>query len=337
MNKLLPLLLIFICQSFAFAQSPVITSAFVSNLTGTNVVDNVFVSAPSEGNSGAGQTWDFSQNTYNFYTLYSYISPSTAYGYNNFTACTDAIADSSQVYFKFQKLNGSVYSYIGESMYQSTITIYDDYKDLYRFPMSMGTTFTDTYRSHYQDSNGGIFTLTGIDTLLVDGYGTLKTPVGTFSNVLRIKVNSYSVDSNCFQGICHFGQVYKGYSYSWISESHPGLPLMWVQYVYIGGVPQRVRSEFYEWVATGIDEVEGKEMAFSISPNPNKGSINLIFGKSIPEATVAFFDITGAEVYSARLNGLNQFSINSERLPRGIYLVKVTSGEVVTTKKVVIQ
>src|SRR5688572_10244654 len=78
------------------AQSPTVTNVIASSLTGRTVSAH-YAGAPTfdEGNAGASQTWDFSSYTFPSAGSSSYVNPTTAYGYSNFTTCTDALRSIS--------------------------------------------------------------------------------------------------------------------------------------------------------------------------------------------------------------------------------------------------
>ncbi|MCB0434226.1 MAG: T9SS type A sorting domain-containing protein [Mangrovimonas sp.] len=86
--------------------------------------------------------------------------------------------------------------------------------------------------------------------------------------------------------------------------------------------------------ALSVDEFTLKN--FKISPNPVIDKITLELPERITEATIEVYDILGKRVYAERLENLTSHpEINVLSWNKGIYLVKVASGNSVETKKFV--
>lgn len=86
--------------------------------------------------------------------------------------------------------------------------------------------------------------------------------------------------------------------------------------------------------ALSVDEFALKD--FKISPNPVIDKITLELPERITEATIEVYDILGKRVYAKRLENLTSHpEINVLSWNKGIYLVKVASGNSVETKKFV--
>ena len=70
------------------------------------------------------------------------------------------------------------------------VVSYSDPDDIYQFPMTFGSTATNPYAINTDLTSLGVpvqIVSTGQRTNLVEGWGTLVTPFGTFSNVLKLK------------------------------------------------------------------------------------------------------------------------------------------------------
>ncbi len=73
-----------------------------------------------------------------------------------------------------------------------------------------------------------------------------------------------------------------------------------------------------------------------ISPNPSPGKFTLQFlGKSI-DNTVEIYNIFGEKIYKSDFTGL-QYEMDLSSHPKGIYFIKVQSGENIFTEKLVLQ
>lgn len=323
------------------AQSPNITNVIASSLTG-RTVNAHYVSAPTfdEGNAGAAQTWDFSSYTFPAAGSSSYINPSTAYGYSNFTTCTDALQSiaGGTTSTTFDKLTGNIYSLIGVSQTgpQGNVSIiYDNPLDIYRFPMTMNNTFTDNFHAYANYGSGMTLGRGGSITALVDGYGTLKTPAGTFINTLRVRLSQTINDTFYLSGNYYSDDQTVTTSYNWIAQTHPGLTLMNISSG--SSYTQTIDYAYYvDGTPTGIDEMANDKIQFSVFPNPSNGIIHLNFAEYLPNATISLFDVTGREVYTKQVTDISE-TIHAHELPAGIYLLKVSSENLSVSKRVVIE
>jgi len=73
---------------------------------------------------------------------------------------------------------------------------------------------------------------------------------------------------------------------------------------------------------------------FSISPNPARSSLILKLPNGLNEVFVEVFDVLGKEIFS---NKFSQAPINISNWSKGVYLVKVSSGDAVHTKRFIKQ
>lgn len=90
--------------------------------------------------------------------------------------------EDSYTYFS---LSNNEFLELGSYSIANGKNTYSDTKITYKFPITYGQTYEDTFYASYEFATAG--NSAGTQTLTVDGYGTLKTPAGTFTPVLRIK------------------------------------------------------------------------------------------------------------------------------------------------------
>lgn len=76
--------------------------------------------------------------------------------------------------------------------------------------------------------------------------------------------------------------------------------------------------------------------SYSIYPNPNNGefSVQLNFNDFI-ETSLEIFDMLGKKIYNQNLNS-NQTTVNTKYIEKGVYLVKLTRGNLTSTSKIVV-
>ena len=85
-----------------------------------------------------------------------------------------------------------------------------------------------------------------------------------------------------------------------------------------------------------VGQTPTKKTSFSISPNPATTKLNVHLPASYKQAEVIVYDVLGKQVYKTDLTILRS-SINVSKWNSGVYLVKITSGEVSQTKRFVKQ
>lgn len=144
--------------------------------------------------------------------------------------------------------------------------------DVVRYPMAYGDMFTDPYSC--TGHTGGVpFTRTGEVDLQADGYGTLITPYGTYTNVLRIAI--YDTYHDVGSNIDYEGSVS---SYLWYK---PGIhvPLMGIY-----DVEAEFVFEQYTWMldpsSIGVEEALRNGIGLDLFPNPATSSVTIEFGGS---------------------------------------------------------
>ena len=83
-----------------------------------------------------------------------------------------------------------------------------------------------------------------------------------------------------------------------------------------------------------IESINGDNSWISINPNPFDDKIQFYVPTYSNPVHVIFIDITGKEVLNETFE-VSQFEINTINLPKGIYIVKILSGNKFTTTKMV--
>ena len=192
-NLYLPLLL----TALAFTQlcaQPLMTSSITPS-AGDNW-DIVFF-APDNfdpGPGGANQTWDFSSlNPSNPLDLnFEILDPATVQGNVDFPDAEFVLFLPTFGTYEFYAANAdSIYLLGGVSISNNEVdflTIFTDPEDGIQLPLTYGDNYP--YFSAFEQYLFGSFLTseTREGNVNVDGYGTLITPAGTFTNVLRLQI-----------------------------------------------------------------------------------------------------------------------------------------------------
>ena len=216
----------------------------------------------------------------------------------------------------FYNESPSVLSVDGE--YDTTLIIYSNYKDVFRYPFTYNTTYVDTFSATY--TKGGLsYDRYGAITVTGDAYGTLvSTFFDTFSNAIRVhRVENY-FDSSAGLGIVY---SYFVESYSWyipgyrqefakkISKSINGV---YVPSIYIANTQRRF--------ATSVLGVNNPTIRAELYPNPATTQLTISASSAINELTIT--NIIGQTIYSHQYNA-TKVELDVMALPPGVYFVKV--------------
>lgn len=91
---------------------------------------------------------------------------------------------------------------------------------------------------------------------------------------------------------------------------------------------------------TGLVDNQAKINAFSVYPNPANGKLNINYTTKETQNTIELYNVTGSKVYTENLGTINgnvTHTVNTTELAKGVYILRVTSGNTVENKKVVIE
>lgn len=181
------LFVIFLCCTFLklIAQGPTLTSANSTPVVGEQIFNRFAQAANVDDKSGgANQTWDYSNLIdSNGIIGAQVVTPASTPYQGSFPTSNLAIKtldDSAYLYFNSQTTE---LRELGAATNSATL-IYTKPKIYLPYPFSYNSFFTDSVVEQSPQYNA---VLRGKDSLTGDGYGTLKLPGITYSNVLRVK------------------------------------------------------------------------------------------------------------------------------------------------------
>ncbi len=283
-----------ICSFFVNAQPVLNATDFGTDLSGIGY--NGTPSSLSQGNDGPDQIWDFSaltlsQNSTTTTVAVASVSVSTNFPSSNY--CWKITNNTNISGYTFFSLSNSSFESMGLSALGQT-NKYTDTSIMYKFPYTYTTTITDTYQS-ITDIRAKSF------TTVYDAYGTLITPFGTYTNVIRQKKTEGTT-----------------VNYIWI-QTNPFFILM--EKTITNGTSSSI-SVFKNTTVLGNNQIEPKK-AMAIFPNPTHAELNIQLPEQQTLDRVAITDVTGKIVMKQDQN-LNQ--INVSHLANGLYFIEAHSG-----------
>jgi len=304
-----------IAAATAFAQPTIQSSDFTPTVGETFLLN--YGTYVSEGNPGANQTWDLSSAS-----NMQQITVNVKTANNQYPGSNRELeyVGSSSLHANF---SANAYEIVGESA-NGVSTVFTNPKKLYQFPMTMGTNFTDNFTADVSTS-GVVLSRTGTVTSTVDGYGTLITPAGTFTNVLRVKSIHLSTDSYMGQSMNASFEIY-----SFIKAgTHFELAAVTI---YDTGAQQGENVYYVDGSTLSLLEKPDKLNAV-IYPNPANEHLILSTDEIIDQICIR--DLNGREIKTLSNQSLEQVDVSE--LASGVYYITITAQEASSTQKFVKQ
>lgn len=322
--------------SRASAQVPAI-SASVENAPGDTLIFQPCVADNfNPGSSGAGVTWDFSHLTLSGNTgMQFYVAASSCLNGDSFPTANQNV----QVPSAIPGINN-----IGEYL-QSTasgiqirgwevpeITYYYDAEDFLRLPVTYNDSWVDSFHATISPDGSPQYYRRGTISVQADGYGTLKLPTGTVTNVLRVKFIEDYVDdlSGMGAGVVH----YTGLLYNWYTPGVKDAVLAYDSAWYTNSSPHKVLS-YQPGAPTTTDISEqGILSGVGVYPNPSSSIVTISAPVSVYDYTVS--DLSGQVVMRHTATGA-ETRVDVSGLAGGLYLISVKCGDgSMATQKIVI-
>jgi Secretion system C-terminal sorting domain len=333
------LTLLFITSSFIAFSQPIITAPTNMFAVGDKTYSMYGDTNVVEGNSGANQNWDFSSIVPSGSPIITnYISPvGTPYESNfpvaNLCAQSTNGGVSSYQYYKTDSSNISYYGYASPSL----IYLQSDPEIQNRYPMTYYSNFSDSSEAHYTTNSIDVYRICS-STSMVDGYGTLTIPSGTYQNVLRVKVVQNYIDTFMNSSTLVGTGTATITNYYWISAVTKS-QLLFVYYANSLELGQASHSKmvvYYPGILNGISEIN-TQSKFSVFPNPATNSITLSTSANTSITQLTLVDILGKKYLLNYKKENENFVIDMSEFPNGIYFLQATTNNGILYKKVLIE
>jgi len=312
--------------------------------------------------TGPNQTWDYSSlvaANQRIDSFYSVTSASTLYqlSFNNtFTAAEyasdyyrpmaagalpaipgGAVTLSNPVYFVKNASSKSENVGIGVEINGVETPVQADTIDMiYQYPM----TYNDAWNSRsymYIDMNpafNAIFKRNQLRESQVDGWGQITTPYGTYDAV-RVKSTITYTDSIYFD--LGFGGSWnelttpQDIEYTWWTNNNKIPVLMIVEQ---NGAATKIEYRDKKIDFASVEELNQNSETFKVYPNPANNNVSVVIN-SIDNAIVEIVDVTGKVIYSNAIS--NTKNIDVSNWEKGLYIVKLTTNNKVSTQTLMVE
>jgi hypothetical protein len=294
------------------------------------------------GTVGANQTWDFTTSTFTAAGSQSYEACNASNNCSTFpgtTVVANTIASSGG--YAYYAGSSTALSIKGIAAGSVNI-VYSDAEDLYRFPITYGNSYVDTWSATFV-SGGVNFYRKGNDSVSADGWGTLKTPAGTYPNTLRIKRIQTYTDSANMAGMPII-ITYKGTVYTWNDIAHKDYLFNTSSLTTTpqGGSPSTTSYSRYTTQTVGIPATTRNNINWTVAPNPARDRAQVTIDVNTASTiAISLTDVSGRVVRTVPAAilpaGTNKVNISLDGLSAGVYSLRILSGSDVVTGKMIVE
>lgn len=322
-------------------------SLYVSNAT------TIGTHHPAE--TGAGFSWDYSDlkpvsqmpqkfdAPGKFPSIYNFMfnKLNTSYGKNNpLVVATNIPGIKFDAAYDFFKESSAALNQIGVGYMMNGTPLPFIYKHpdvIYRLPMNYQNMDSCDFDFGLAVPGYGYYGQSGRRHNLVDGWGELKTPLGTYT-ALRV-LSKVDITDTLYiqQDSTGFGFPIKRptrYEYKWFAAGSK-IPVLQIdamiinnQQVFTATFLDSLRKDI---IHIGIDEKVDQVLSLQVYPNPANEAFTLQYelGSNSP-VKIALLDLTGKEVLQVanerEAAGMHQQCIPVNALSPGMYFLSMVSG-----------
>lgn len=265
------------------------------------------------GSAGNNMTWDLSAQTENS----AYMLSVSAAGGSTPNANIDLnFGGQSNMYLLCNTSGQQIYNQLAGT----TMITFSNPMQYMEFPLNSTMNFTDNFVATFS-SSGYNFTRAGDVGGIADGYGTLITPEGTFTNVIRVKYTQIYTDTYSLGTIDYDVETYAWYKAGY----HNALASVSSITTFQG---TQIYSEYMEVSTLGVEE--NTLSSALVYPNPVSNELNIQM-KDTEISSISILDLNGNTV---KIVTNSHTQIDVSELNSGLYFLAVTdlNGVVSTTK-----
>lgn len=326
-----------------------------------NAGDSVLISVTTSidtndvNSTGANYTWDYSTLIPDFQRYEKFDSPftfplpfnllfnpfNTSYGNeNNILTSLPIPGVTLDMAYDFLKESSSQFRQVGAGYTLNGIPLpflYSSNDIIYNFPLDYLDTDSCDYKFGLPIPSIGYYGSEGHRVNVVDGWGTLTTPFGTF-NTLRVKSTIAAIDTLALD-VLGFGTDIPRplrYEYKWLATAMQ-IPVLKVDASDIFGTITITNVEYQDTLLPGVPQ-----LSISSYSNDNFNSIvypNPVVDNSVLQYTlleksnvkISMTDIVGKTISiiadQSQVSGTYQQQINVSELPQGVYFVVLQTNK----------
>lgn len=347
----LSFLLLTACSGAVFAQAtlsgaqlnPLVNNSFTTvNCDTTGLIESAIL-----GNTGPSYTWNFLGLSTISYDTAKEDTCATTPHCSLFMAGTNKASQtlSSGTYI-YQILNSDSFAITGYYNSSTDNAIFTNPMISLKYPFTYLDSFNDAYAGSVTYNPGtGAITANEAGTVHVvcDGWGTLNLP-GSVSdaNVLRVRSSQTFIDSASIFGTPYTITVAIS-TFEWFMADYhsPLLSISFTDQIAGPGSLHTKTISYAKRYPLGVRNFTTIENSLELFPNPATDQLNIKFESTTSEKIqITVLDLLGREVAAiptAGIQGVQQVSFNTGSVAKGLYLIRLQSGNETITRKVTVQ
>ena len=272
------------------------------------------------GVSGANVTWNFSTLSNQDSNVTYFVNPSSAPDLSMYPGANYVTTNDSS-YFDYLQMTSNALLQLGGLGNDGSGEIYTDPLKQMVFPFTYNTSFNDSFAATIlPDSLNS--NITGQISATADAWGTLITPAGSFSNVIRVHILENGTISTEILGQ-PFSTPLSAEAYIFLKGGYPNPILQFSTTSGFGGSNQ-TSGEYLTGISTGL--IEHPNLALrkiKIGPNPVRDNLNAFLSLSHPSRIeFAIIDLSGKTVAN-----LGQQSFAAGDVEKQFQIPQLSSGQ----------
>ncbi len=311
--------LVLLCSA-SIAQ-PVLTATGINPVIGESFTLYGSTAQVSPGGAGPNATWNLAISGTST-GVSTYEAAASAPSGSSFTGATVAAYNATTSAAQFYKPTTTDLEYCG-LVVGAVATVYSSPEIYMQYPFSYTNSFTHNFQAQY--TSGYTYTRKGHVTVTSDAYGTLTTPAGTFTDVMRVHMVEAYTDS------AHTLNPYEinitNDEYLWYKTGYH------LYLAYVGTTTSSQSGTTYGAAYltgnVGINSTPDLLLSSNLYPNPAINNMTLDLNlKENQKVQIRFVNSLGQQVLNSQtvdcLQGLNSIQFDVADLPEGIYFAEIT-------------
>ncbi len=295
-------------------------------------LDSLYAARLNVGTAGASRTWDFSAAVVNA-TIPAYWQiwrqPNASRFATRFagTTVTSLSIDAGDTTVTCYKNDATGFYNLGDAGDSTTVRFTPALR-IMKYPFTYNTAFTDSTKLIINELGNPVQdTVPIVQTVLVDAYGTVRTPLGNFDG-LRVKQTAiFTIEL--------FGLPFdfKTIVYNWVTTQHSAPIFGRTQSItsFFGQTDTSYSGDFIMRQTVGTEETASETTPIlKTYPNPTVDKIQLEFElEKTEKVAVLLYNLAGQTItvvppksYNA---GKNNLEVDLQSLPKGTYMILIHS------------
>lgn len=313
---------------------------------------------PAFSNTGANYTWDYSMLQPQSQTVDTFLSVTSTplayqFYFNDVIFYPSYVSTVAQAapnissnppvtitnVINYYKDGASAYESVGFGAAINAIptSTKDDSIDyIYHFPMNYSNADSSDSKYHVSIPHIAFYGMRQHRVNHIDGWGTLKTPFGTFQ-ALRVTTRLFMVDT-LYIDTFHFGFAtpIQQLQYKWLVNGQH-LPVLQINENVVANNPVLSSIVYRDSLrrGLGISEISATK-GIRVYPNPAKNMVYLQSQSAIQGAEFVMYNMTGQTIihkHIERLDASSPFSVDINSIPQGMYFIRISDNTSVSTFK----